>query len=703
VSRWHRRPVTVALSLLVLIGLSVGGALWWRRPPPLPDRPLRIGFLHDPPYMQWGPDGRPSGLSVEVISEAARRIHLPLQWVYTNGLVEGPFSDGTVDLWPALTILPSRQGKIYFSDPWLIADLYIVVRGAGPKPGTDFTGAVGYADLPVMAWVRRQQFPHATGRAYRDSQALAMGFCAGEVGVAFLPLTDATRAQLDPKSGCLGVSYSNYVLNDQIKMAIGSRFQTRAAADMLRQELDRMARDGTLGAIVRPYSYYQASEILAIFEVLEARARTRLLVGGIVALGTALAMATWLLVALYTASRVTAREQAARSQLENELRQSQKLEAVGRLAGGIAHDFNNLLTVVTGYSQLVLDDLPAESPLRSPLEEVKRAGDRAASLVRQLLAFSRRQRLELRVLSLHDELTSAAGMLQRVLGDDIRLVSDLSAASDRVTMDPGQLHQIVLNLALNARDAMPHGGSLTISTADVPLAAAHLPNGVPPPAGVRWRTTDTGVGMDAETQAHAFEPFFTTKPQGLGTGLGLATVYGIVAQSGGSIAIESKRGAGASIVIDLPVTVDAVSPDVPAAVRPRPQRQQTSSILVAEDQPDVRRLVTQVLSSAGYQVLVAVSGEDALERCRERDCAIDLLLTDIVMPGMSGMELYMAARVNCPGLRVVYMSGYSHAVLEERGTVDRSGPMLAKPFTPDALLDVVAGALQTPQLDADRA
>ncbi len=698
-----RRPVAVALSLLVLAALSAGGVLWWRRPPPLPDRPLRIGFLHDPPYMQWGPDGHPVGLSVEVISEAARRIHLPLEWVYTNGLVEGPFREGTIDLWPALTILPARQGKIYFSDPWLIADLYIVVRGAGPKPGTDFTGAVGHADLPVMEWVRRRQFPHATSKVYRDGQALAVGFCAGEVNVAFLPLTDATRAQLDPKTGCLGVSYRNYVLNDHIKMAIGSRFETRAAADMLRQELDRMARDGTLGGIVRPYSYYQASEILAIFELLEARARTRLLVGGIVALGTALAMTTWLLVALYTASRTTAREQAARSQLEDELRQSQKLEAVGRLAGGIAHDFNNLLTVVTGYSQLVLDDLPADSELRPPLEEVKRAGDRAASLVRQLLAFSRRQRLEPRVLSLNGELTSAAGMLQRVLGDDIRLVSELAAGSDHVTMDPGQLHQIVLNLALNARDAMPHGGSLTIATSDVPPAATAMPNGEPPSARVRWRITDTGVGMDAETQAHAFEPFFTTKPQGLGTGLGLATVYGIIAQSGGTIAIESKPGAGASFVIELPATGNAVSADVPAAIRPRPAQERTSSILVAEDQPDVRRLVTQVLSAAGYQVLEATSGEDALERCRERACAIDLLLTDIVMPGMSGMELYMAARVNCPELRVVYMSGYSDASLEERGTVDRRGPMLAKPFTPDALLDVVAGALRSPQLDADRA
>jgi CheY-like chemotaxis protein len=270
-------------------------------------------------------------------------------------------------------------------------------------------------------------------------------------------------------------------------------------------------------------------------------------------------------------------------------------------------------------------------------------------------------------------------------------------------MDPGQLQQIVLNLALNARDAMPHGGSLTIATSDVPLAATHVPNGEPPPARVRWRTTDTGVGMDAETQAHAFEPFFTTKPQGLGTGLGLATVYGIVAQSGGTIVIESKPGAGASFVIELPATGNAVSADVPVAVRPRPARQQTSSILVVEDQAEVRRLVTQVLAAAGYHVLEARSGEDALERCRERACAIDLLLTDIVMPGMSGMELYMAARVNCPGLRVVYMSGYSDASLEERGTVDRNGPMLAKPFTPDALLDVVAGALRTPQLDADRA
>jgi signal transduction histidine kinase/ActR/RegA family two-component response regulator len=698
-----RRPVAVAVSLLLAVGLLVGGVWWSRRPPPLPNRPLRIGFLHDPPYMQWGPDGRPAGLAVEVISAAARRINLPLEWVYTNGLVDEPFRDGSIDLWPEMTVLPTREGKIYFSDPWLIANLYIVVRGAGDKPGADFTGAIGLTDLPVMDWARQKEFPRATSRRYHDGRELAAGFCAGDVDVAFLPMTDATRAQLDPSTSCPGTAYRTYVLNDSLKMAIGSRFETRAAADALRQELDRMARDGTLGDLVRPYSYYQAAEILAIFERLEARAQRRLLIGGIIALGAALLMTTWLLVALYTASRATAREQEARAQLEDQLRQSQKLEAVGRLAGGIAHDFNNLLTVVTGYSQLVLDDLPADSDLRAPVEEVKRAGDRAASLVKQLLAFSRRQRLEPRVLSLNAELASAAGMLQRVLGDDIRLISDLSAESDHVRMDPGQLHQIVLNLALNARDAMPQGGSLTIATSDVAANANAQPNGERPVARVRWRTIDTGVGMDAATQAHVFEPFFTTKPQGVGTGLGLATVYGIVAQSGGTIAIESMPGAGATFVIELPVTVDAVSGETAGTARQRPPRQQKSRVLVTEDQPEVRHLVTQVLTTAGYEVLEAGSGEEALDRCKDHACEIDLLLTDIVMPGMSGMELYMAARVNCPGLRVVYMSGYSDAALEERGTVDRSGPMLAKPFTPDALLDIVAGALRSPRLDADRA
>ena len=306
-------------------GRARGGGVMWRRfLPPLPDRPLRIGFLHHPPYMQWGPDGLPAGLSVEVISEAARRVHLPLEWVYTNGDVEGPFRDGTIDLWPALTILPAR--RIYFSDPWLTADLYIVVRGGGPKP--DLIHRSDWSRRPAGDGVGAPETIPA-----RDEQALSRRPGArdgvlrrgSERRLPAADRRDAGAARIRRPGARRRLH--NYVVDNEIKMAIGSRFETRAAADMLRQELDRMARDGTLGGMSARGPDYQASEILAIFELLEARARTRLLVGGIVALGAALAMTTWLLVALYTASRTTAREQAARSQLEDELRQSQKLEA----------------------------------------------------------------------------------------------------------------------------------------------------------------------------------------------------------------------------------------------------------------------------------------------------------------------------------------------------------------------------------------
>lgn len=559
----RRRTWTIALLLLVSVG-ALGGLAWWRqRPPALPNRPLRIGFLHDPPYMQQDPDGRPTGLSVEVIAEAARRQHIPLEWVYQPDNVISSLRDGSVDLWPALTIIPPRQEFLYFSDPWLVADLYVVVRDGRPAPGREYTGRVGHSPVPVLQYLRDEHFPLATDVIYKDGTELARAFCAGSIDVAFLPMSDATRASLDPKSACAGNSLRAYSLNDPLRMAVAARPALRGAVDRLRQELDRMAGDGSLSGLVMPYSYYQASQILAIFEQLEERARTRQLLAGVVALAVALALALGLCLALYAASRAAARAREARDRLEDELRQAQKLEAIGRLAGGVAHDFNNLLTVVTGYSQLVLDDLSADDPRRPAIEEVKRAGDRASSLVGQLLAFGRRQQVEPRVLSLNRELAGAAGMLKRLLAQNISLESDLTAQPDHVKMDPGQLHQVVLNLALNAREAMPNGGSLTIATTTVEHEESDTSVAqVPPGQRIQLRVHDTGVGMDEATRAHAFEPFFTTKPQGGGNGLGLSSVYGIVAQSGGSISVQSAPGRGTSIVIELPVTAEPLADDV---------------------------------------------------------------------------------------------------------------------------------------------
>ena len=557
-----RRRTWIAALAVVAAG-AIAGLAWWQQPPALPDRPLRIGFIHDPPYMEKDPDGHPTGLSIAVISEAARRQHIPLEWVYWPDNVIESLRTGAVDLWPALTIIPPRQEFLYLSDPWLVADLYVFVRDGQPVPAKDFTGRVGHAAVPVLEYLRIQHYPRATDVLFRDGEDLARAFCAGSIDVAFLPMSDATRASLDPKNACAGNAMRGYSLNDPLRMAVAARPELRGAVDRLRQELDRMAGDGSLSSLVMPYSFYQASQILAIFDQLEERARARQLLAGVVALAVALAVTLALCVALYAASRSAARARAARDRMEGELRQAQKLEAIGRLAGGVAHDFNNLLTVVTGYSQLVLDDLSADDRRRPAIEEVKRAGDRASSLVGQLLAFGRRQQAEPRVLSLNRELAEAAGMLKRLLASNISLDSDLAAQPDRVKMDPGQLHQIVLNLALNARDAMPDGGSLTIATsvARQPLTSSA---GALQEPRIQLRVNDTGIGMDEETRAHAFEPFFTTKPQGGGTGLGLSSVYGIVVQSGGSITVESAPGHGTSVVIELPVTAEPLGKDVPA-------------------------------------------------------------------------------------------------------------------------------------------
>ncbi len=550
------RRTWIAAVVLVAAATAIGGLVWRLRAPALPDRPLRIGFIHDPPYMQKDPDGRPMGLSVAVISEAARRQHIALEWIYWPDNVIESLRTGAVDLWPALTIIPPRQEVLYFSDPWLVADVYVVVPDGQPMPGKEFTGRVGHAAVPVLEYLRTKHYPRGVDVIFRDGDDLARAFCAGSIDVAFLPMSDATRANLDPKTACAGHAMKAYSINDPLRLAVAARPELRGAVDRLRQELDRMAGDGSLTGLVMPYSYYQASQILAIFDQLEERARARQLMAGVVALAVALVVTLGLCLALYTASRSAARARAARDRLEGELRQAQKLEAIGRLAGGVAHDFNNLLTVVTGYSQLVLDDLGADDPRRPAIEEVKRAGDRASSLVGQLLAFGRRQQAEPRVLSLNREVAGAAGMLKGLLAANISLDSDLAAQPDHVKMDPGQLHQIVLNLALNARDAMPDGGALTIATSVAQKAADGTTGEARAEPRIQLRVNDTGIGMDDETLAHAFEPFFTTKPQGGGKGLGLSSVYGIVVQSGGTISVESMPGQGTSVTIELPMTAE---------------------------------------------------------------------------------------------------------------------------------------------------
>jgi two-component system, cell cycle sensor histidine kinase and response regulator CckA len=372
--------------------------------------------------------------------------------------------------------------------------------------------------------------------------------------------------------------------------------------------------------------------------------------------------------------------------LEERLRQSQKLEAVGRLAGGVAHDFNNLLTIILGYSDLVLL-ATREATVREHAGEVKKASERAAALTKQLLAFSRRQVLQPSVLDLNAVVADTDKMLRRLIGEDIELLSVGPVDLGRVKADRGQIEQVLVNLVVNARDAMPEGGSLTIETENVHLdeAYAHAHGVSQPGPYVRLSVTDNGHGMDAATQARIFEPFFTTKKEGKGTGLGLATVYGIVKQSGGYIWVYSEPGRGTTFRIYLPRAAEDATVVRPAPPPATTNLRGTETILVVEDDESLRRMAAEALQLFGFRVLQAPSAEDALTVI-EQSNGIDLLLTDIVMPHMSGRELARQLATRRPDLKIIFMSGYAEQAAVRQGLIDPHQAFISKPFTPEALV-----------------
>lgn len=373
----------------------------------------------------------------------------------------------------------------------------------------------------------------------------------------------------------------------------------------------------------------------------------------------------------------------ARRRVEEQLHHSQKMESVGRLAGGVAHDFNNLLTVISGYAQMVLDELPPDSRPREAVEEIARASERAATLTRQLLMFSRRQMSAPRVLLLNALVANLDKMLRRLIGEDVELTLDLNARPGVIRADPGHVEQVIMNLVVNARDAMPRGGRLTIATTD---SAAGAREGVPPGPYIELSVSDTGSGMSSDVLDRIFEPFFTTKEKGKGTGLGLSTVYGIVHQSGGVVSAESEVGRGTTFRILLPAAPESAEADS-ASPQPSGEHPGTGTILLAEDEEGVRRFVCSVLRSNGYRVLEAGTGREALEVAERHEGPIHLLLTDVVMPEMGGVELRERFSKARPGVTVLMMSGYADRPLPD-------GPkLLVKPFTPGVLLARVREAL----------
>lgn len=384
---------------------------------------------------------------------------------------------------------------------------------------------------------------------------------------------------------------------------------------------------------------------------------------------------------------------------EEQLRQSQKMDAIGQLAGGVAHDFNNLLTVINGYSDLALRRLGDAEQLGKPLREISKAGARAAALTRQLLAFSRRQMLHAKVLDLNSVVTEMDAMLQRLIGEDMDLVTILKPALGQIKGDPGQLEQVLLNLVVNARDAMPKGGKITIETGHAYLDEGYAREH----AGVRCghhivlTISDTGTGMDAETQQRIFDPFFTTKEVGKGTGLGLATVYGIVKQSEGSIWVYSEMGTGTTFKVYLPRVDEVVEGEELAGDR-RSVPGGSETILLVEDEDLVRNLAVEILEEFGYAVITASNGQEGLRICKEFEGGIDLLISDVVMPLMSGRELAQHISVIRPETRVLFMSGYTDDAIVRHGILEEDMAFIQKPFLPDALARKAREVLDAPVL-----
>jgi PAS domain S-box-containing protein len=389
-----------------------------------------------------------------------------------------------------------------------------------------------------------------------------------------------------------------------------------------------------------------------------------------------------------------------RKRLEEAFQQAQKMDAVGRLAGGIAHDFNNLLTVITGYCQLLLNGLGPVGTVGHQIEQIKTAADRAATLTNQLLAFSRKQILQPRVLNLNEVVQSTEKLLRRLIGEDVELATRLDPALGQVKADPGQIDQVIMNLAINARDAMPQGGRLTIETANAELDERYARRHpvVPPGPYVMLAVTDTGHGMDQETQSRIFEPFYTTKERGKGTGLGLATVYGIVKQSGGFIWVYSELGRGTTFKIYLP-RVDEEVESAGADRFPREAPRGAETVLMTEDDELVRTLIRTTLQDQGYTVLEARNGAEALRISQEYKGPIHLLVTDVVMPGMNGRELAERLACRCPALRVLYLSGYTGETVVRNGVLEAERAFLPKPFSPAAFAHKVREVLNEPRGD----
>jgi PAS domain S-box-containing protein len=793
----------------------------------LRDRTYRIGWEARLPFQEKGRDGRPTGLAVELVREAAHRLGVSLDWVQQDGGSEASLRAKVVDLWPLMVITPERRRYVHITEPYLEVNTALLVRAESPyeqSRGVEIA-RIAYPKRPIWDRLLQARFPASSLMPQPDLPEMLEALCRKQVDGAFaeedLLITTMLKGPACPNEPSHPPLRLIPVLEIRPRMGVGSTFEARAVADAIRDEISEIAVDINLAQVLSHGSYASFRQVESLSGMLAAQKRSQRL-GAITA-----GCAALLILALWQAWRVRSERNRARGaersvreteqklrrmadslkemvlsydmsgrliyanpaashltgystdelaergfagwahpddrsrmlrhwdelsrgggiqdeeyklltrdgrvrrltatwgpvldeagrqvgvqgsehditeqrELQARLEQVQRLESIGRLAGGVAHDFNNLLTVINGYGTMLASETETEDPSREPILEIVRAGERAARLTQQLLAFSRRQTIAPVRLCLNDVVVETQRMLRRLIGEDIELEIELAPDLQPVTADAGQMHQVLLNLAVNARDAMPKGGRIRIATANVEVKEgeeAGLGDARPGPH-VQITFADNGAGIGPEVLPHIFEPFFTTKQLGVGTGLGLATVYGIVKQNGGSIWVESSPGNGAAFRILLPVsTAEAASGGKEESAVGT--RRGSETILIAEDNADVRELARRILSRLGYQVLEAADAESAMELAGERREPIHLLLTDVVLPGRSGKELAVELARLRPQIRCVYMSGYPADVLGQRGVIDAEIDFLQKPFTPSALAGKVQAVLErTPRSPA---
>ena len=652
-----------------------------------PQRVYRIGYASDAPFHFRGPDGKPTGLAVEIVQAAARRRGIRLEWMQVAGSATDPIRRGELDFWVLLTIRPERRKLVYLTDPFLVTETCFLVRADGPFANLDQlkTARVSFLDFGIHRAVLGALLPGMKPIVAQSSREAVAAVSEGHADAAYLDQFSAISALLTSDSRKPLKIVPSHAPRGL--MGLASSYSVRDAADQIRDEMRLMAEDGTMALIVERWGFFPSLTTEAVEGLITARRRLKWLGTGAAGLLALLLFTVWPWLTLR-------RQTGERSKLEQQLQQAQKLESIGRLAGGVAHDFNNLLTVINGYGDLLLNELKPGDPQRAHVAEIRKAGERGADLTQQLLAFSRKQIIEPKPVNLNTLVADAENMLRRLMGEDIEIVTICNPALGAVVADAGQINQVLLNLAVNARDALPIGGKLIIETANEELDASYVAGhpGATPGRYVLLAVTDDGVGMDKSTLQRIFEPFFTTKEQGRGTGLGLSTVYGIVKQNGGFISVKSELGEGTTFRIYLPRIEGAV----PAQEFAQPEALSlggSETVLLVEDQQEVRALAAAVLRSYGYQVVEGSRGEDALVLAKLHPEPIHMLLTDVIMPGMTGRELAERLKPIRPAMQVLYMSGYSGNAITHQGLLDAGVDYIPKPFTAVSLMSKVREVL----------